>query len=96
MYPAALMENYFTILIIAIPCILFIYIILTRPHVLLIDNNFFRTQKRYYSVDHRYNAEKMDREKEVDRILEKISKKGIRSLTQKEREILEEHSKTVR
>jgi hypothetical protein len=63
---------------------------------LLVDNNFFRTQKRYYSVDHRYNAEKVDKEKEVDRILEKISRKGIKSLTSKEREILENHSKTVR
>lgn len=96
MFPAALAENYFTILIITIPCIIFIYIILTRPHVLLIDNNFFRTQKRYYSVDHRYNADKIDKEKEVDRILEKISKKGMKSLTPKERETLENHSKTVR
>lgn len=96
MFPAALAENYFTILIITIPCIIFIYIILTRPHVLLIDNNFFRTQKRYYSVDQRYNAEKVDKEKEVDRILEKISRRGIKSLTSKEREILENHSKTVR
>ena len=96
MFPASLTENYPTILLISIPCIIFIYIILTRPHVLLVDNNFFKTQKRYHSLDHKYNSEKMDREKEVDRILEKISKKGIRSLTQKEREILEQHSKTVR
>ena len=96
MFPASLTENYFTILVIAIPCIIFIYIILTRPHVLLIDNKFFKTQRRYYSVDHRYNAEKVDKEKEVDRILEKISKKGMKSLTPKERETLENHSKTVR
>jgi membrane associated rhomboid family serine protease len=96
MFPAALKENLFTILIITIPCIAFIYIILTRPHVLLVDNNFFRTQKRYYSVDHRYNADKIDKEKEVDRILEKISKKGMKSLTPKERETLENHSKSVK
>jgi len=96
MYPASFIENYLTILLISVPCIIFIYVILTRPHILLIDNNFFKTQKRYYSIDHRYNSEKIDREKEVDRILEKISKKGMKSLTQKEREILEQHSKTVR
>ena len=96
MFPAAIRENYFTILIIAIPSIAFIYIILTRPHLLLVDNNFFRAQKRYQSIDHRYNAEKIDQEKEVDRILEKISKKGMKSLTPKERETLENHSKTVR
>ena len=96
MFPAALRENYFTILVITIPCIVFIYIILTRPYVLLVDNNFFRTQKRYYSIDQKYNAEKVDKEKEVDRILEKISKKGMKSLTPKEKQILENHSKTVR
>jgi len=96
MFPAALTENYLTILIIAIPSMAFIYIILTRPHVLLIDNNFLKTQKRYYSIDHKYNAEKINKEKEVDRILEKISRKGMKSLTPKEREILEQHSKTVR
>jgi membrane associated rhomboid family serine protease len=96
LFPDSLTENYLTILVIAIPCIVFIYIILTRPHVLLIDNNFFKTRKRYYSIDHKYNAEKIDKEKEVDRILEKIGRKGIKSLTPKEREMLENHSKTVR
>lgn len=96
MFPAALTENYLTILAIALPCIIFIYIILTRPHVLLIDNQFFRTQKRYHSIDHRYNAEKLDKQKEVDRILEKISKRGMKSLTPKEKELLEQYSKTVR
>jgi membrane associated rhomboid family serine protease len=96
MYPAALTENYLTILAIALPSIIFIFIILTRPHTLLIDNQFFRTQQRYHSIDHRYNAEKIDKQKEVDRILEKISKRGMKSLTPKEKQILEQYSKTVR
>jgi membrane associated rhomboid family serine protease len=96
LYPAALAQNYLTILAIALPCIIFIYIIITRPHTLLIDNHFFKTQKRYYSIDHKYNAEKISQEKEVDRILEKISKKGMKSLTQKEKDILKQHSRSVR
>ena len=96
MFPATLTENYLTIGAIALPSIIFIYIILTRPHVLLIDNQFFKTQKKYYSVDHRYNAEKLDRQMEVDRILDKINKRGMKSLTPKEKEILEQYSKTVR
>lgn len=95
-YPAALQQNYITILLIAVPSIAFIYVILTRPHILLVDNNFFKNQKRYYSIDHKYNAEKIDKQNEIDRILDKISKKGMKSLTQKEREALEQHSKTVR
>lgn len=96
MYPSALQENYPTILLIAFPSLAFIYIILTRPHVLLVDNNFFRTQKRYHSIDHKYNAERLTKQQEIDRILEKISRKGMKSLTPKERETLEQHSKTIR
>lgn len=96
MFPASLVENYLPILLIAVPSLLFIYIIITKPHLLLIDNNFFKTQKRYYSIDHKYNTEKVDKEKEIDRILDKISKKGMKSLTAKEREVLQNHSKTVR
>ena len=96
MFPAALTENYLTIGAIALPSMIFIYIILTRPHVLLIDNQFFRTQKKFYSVDHRYNAEKLDKQNEVDRILDKINKRGMKSLTPKEKEILQQYSKTVR
>jgi membrane associated rhomboid family serine protease len=96
MFPAALVENYLVIGAIALPSIVFIYIILTRPHVLLINNQFFRTQKKNLSIDQRYNAEKLDRQKEVDRILDKINKRGMKSLTPKEREMLEHYSKTVR
>jgi len=96
MFPASLSENLFTILIIAVPCIAFIYIILTRPHLLLVDNHFFKAQKKYYSIDHKYNEEKMNTEKEVDRILEKISRKGMKSLTAKEKEILQNQSKSVK
>jgi membrane associated rhomboid family serine protease len=96
MFPAALMENYLVIGAIALLCIIFIYIILTRPHVLLINNQFFRSQKKNLSIDQKYNAEKLDRQKEVDRILDKINKRGMRSLTPKEREMLEQYSKTVR
>jgi membrane associated rhomboid family serine protease len=96
MFPAALTQNYLVIGAIALPSIVFIYIILTRPHVLLINNQFFRTQKKNLSIDQKYNAEKLDRQKEVDRILDKINKRGMRSLTPKEREMLEQYSRTVR
>ena len=40
--PSAFLENYFTILVITVPTIAFIYIIITRPQFLLIDNFFFK------------------------------------------------------
>jgi membrane associated rhomboid family serine protease len=94
--PSSLQENYPAILVVAIPAIIFIYMIATRPHILVNDRIFSQKQRKYYSVDHKYNAERADMQKEVDRILEKISRKGMNSLSRKEKETLEQHSKTVR
>ncbi len=91
--PSALIVNYLTILIIVIPTIVFIYMIITRPQLLLIDNFFFKTHKKYYNVDHKYNETKVNNQKELDKLLDKISQKGIDSLTKKERAKLEEYSK---
>ena len=96
LWPSSLSENYTVILVVSLPAIAFIYLIATRPHILVTDRLFPQKQQRYYSIDHRYNAERADLQKEVDRILEKISRKGMNSLTKQERETLERHSKTVR
>lgn len=47
----------------------------------------------YFDVDHKYAEEKARKQKEVDRILEKISKRGLDSLTEKEKATLEEFRK---
>jgi len=67
--------------------------IITRPHILLIDNYFFNKHSDALTVDHTYNIEKTNKQKEVDRILEKIHKKGMNSLTNKERQLLKDYSK---
>ena len=95
MEPAALAENYVTILIIAVPTIAFIYIIITRPHFLLIDNFFFKTHPKTYNIDQKYNLEKSRQQNEIDRILDKINKNGINSLSKTEREKLKEFSKRI-
>ncbi|MEO5998017.1 MAG: rhomboid family intramembrane serine protease [Chitinophagaceae bacterium] len=94
--PSALAYNYLTILIITVPTIVFIYIIITRPHILLIDNFYFKTHKNYYSVDHKYNEEKAGSQQEIDRILDKISNKGIKSLSKKEKDKLKQYSQKIR
>jgi membrane associated rhomboid family serine protease len=91
--PQALVENYVTILIIALPTLAFIYLIITRPHILLIDNYFFRKHKTYYNIDEKYNEQKVNKQKELDKLLDKISRNGINSLSKKERQKLEEYSK---
>jgi membrane associated rhomboid family serine protease len=94
--PSVLVENYIPILIIAIPALVFLYMIITRPHFLLVDNYFFRNQEDFYSIDHKYNQERANRQKEIDRILEKIHKKGMKSLTREEKELLKRQSKSIR
>lgn len=92
MAPSSLVENYVTILLIIVPTVLFILVIVRKPHVLLVDNFFFKTHP-HYTVDDRYNIERHTRQQEIDRILEKIHKKGMSSLTKKEKDMLNEYSR---
>ena len=93
MQPSALINNTWTIIIIMIPSVFFIYMIITRPHILLIDNYFFKKHSDAITVDHKYNIEKVNKQKELDRILEKIHKKGMHSLSKKEKQMLDDFSR---
>jgi membrane associated rhomboid family serine protease len=95
MNPSAFAYHYGKILIILVPTLVLIYLIITRPHLLLVDNLFYKTHEDFYSIDHRYNAERVDQQKEIDRILDKINRKGMRSLNRKEKKALEVYSKKV-
>ncbi|WP_300599835.1 rhomboid family intramembrane serine protease [Niabella sp.] len=96
MEPAAWIQNYTTILIIIIPVVVFIWMIIKQPHMLVIDNLWFKTHYRNYSIDDRYNAEKNNAQKEIDRILDKIHKHGMDSLSRSELEKLKQHSENMR
>lgn len=85
--PDALRYNYVAILLILIPSLVFILFILRKPTALLIDNQFYRSQQTH-TIDDRYNIAKHNQQIELDRILEKIHRKGMNSLTGKEREFL--------
>jgi len=93
--PEAIRENYPTILSILFPGALAVYLIITRPSLLLVDNQYFKTHIGDYDIDDRYNLGRMDRQQEIDFLLEKIHKKGIKSLTKKERDTLEKYSQSV-
>lgn len=93
MYPAAFATNFAVILMILVPTIVFIYLIITHPEASLVDNLFHRRRKDFYSIDQEYNTERADRQQEVDRILDKINRTGIGSLSRREKEILDDYSK---
>jgi membrane associated rhomboid family serine protease len=92
MYPAAIASNYVTILIISLPAMAFIILIINQPSLLLIDNLFYK-RNRQLNVEDKYNLKRKTREHEIDDILEKIHKKGMDSLTKKEKTMLKEFSK---
>lgn len=86
-------ENYLVILAILLPVLVFIYLIVTKPHILFIDNFFFNKQQRYYNVDEKYNEQKRNMEQEIDKLLDKINKSGLNSLTTREKQKLDEYSR---
>ncbi|GGH64013.1 membrane associated rhomboid family serine protease [Filimonas zeae] len=90
--PYALAENFLTILIIALPTVAFICLIITKPHILLVDNFYFKAHKHYYSIDHKYNEERTNNQLEIDRILDKINKKGMNGLSKAEKDKLKRYS----
>lgn len=90
--PSAFADNYLPILLISVPAIVFIYIIATRPGFLLVDS-FFYKKNHQYSADHQYNYERKQKQDELDELLDKINRRGIKSLSAKEKQRLKELSK---
>lgn len=58
-----------------------------------IKNRFFPDQQRNYTIDDKFNSDKRDREKEIDRLLSKMGKNGINDLSEKDRKRLDDLSK---
>lgn len=94
--PSAIATNYLAFFAVTIPCMFFIFIILTRPQFILIDNLFFCQQKRKLTSLHVLQLENVDHQVEVDRILEKIHQQGMASLSEMDREKLDYYSKFIR
>ncbi|HEX8316066.1 MAG TPA: rhomboid family intramembrane serine protease [Flavisolibacter sp.] len=90
-YPEALASNYLPILAITLPCIAFILLIIYKPEFLLTTS--FRKKKMPRTIDQEYNYRKKQEQADIDGILEKIHRKGMKSLTREEREALERYSR---
>ena len=69
------------------------YFLISKPHYLLIDNHYFNSHEKHETIDHKYNKNKVDKQAELDRLLDKINDKGIESLSDKELQKLKEYSK---
>lgn len=91
MNPLAMTANLLPILAILIPGVALILIMIYKPELILIDKH---TQYEQLTIEDRYNLSRKNEKEEVDRILEKINEKGIKSLTRKEKKALDEYSRS--
>jgi membrane associated rhomboid family serine protease len=89
--PYLLLENTGTILALLLPISLFLFLIIRWPEYLLIDR-FFQYKARTIR-ENRNRRKKLEENEELDQLLEKISRRGIDSLSQRERARLETLSK---
>ncbi|MEO6732984.1 MAG: rhomboid family intramembrane serine protease [Ferruginibacter sp.] len=94
--PSSLSNNYLPILCITIPTIFFIFIIVSMPRFILVNNNFWDQRTKSPAAAQVVPKEKIDHQQEIDLILEKIHQNGIGSLTKTELEKLDYYSKILR
>ncbi len=89
-YPSALLLNTLPIVLIMVPSVIFLVLLFIRPRTLLEEKPFQKAG--LFNQDDKYNARKRNSEEELNKLLDKISKKGIDSLSKKEREKLKQYS----
>ena len=58
-----------------------------------IKDRFFPDDQKNYTIIKKFNSDKREREKEIDRLLSKMGKNGIDDLSAKDRKRLDELSK---
>ena len=90
--PAILQYNLLPIALILIPSLVFLYLLISRPEILFVPNPFAKSQGMQ-TLDDRYNQSKKEEENELNKLLDKIHKKGIESLSAKEKDRLKKLSK---
>jgi hypothetical protein len=86
MMPEIIMINWWIILLILIPSILFIILIIRNPAVLMVENYWGETIKR---AKQKPVTKYKNNEKTLNELLDKINQKGIDSLSESEREDLD-------
>ncbi len=95
MVPGALRDNFAVVIALLVPGIFFMYVIINKPQAILVDNYHYNQHHVFVDIDDQYNMGKVNRQKELDTILEKIHQRGIQSLTKIEKDKLELYSRQI-
>jgi membrane associated rhomboid family serine protease len=93
MHPEALAENWLVIALVFIPSVIFIFLTVRKPHLLLVNSIIAPISSKFETIDDKFNAKRAANEQEIDRILEKIHKRGMDSLNKTEQDILKNSKK---
>ena len=85
--PNVIYTNTLAVALIFIPTLIFVLVIIYRPQVLMIDQKY----STFKNQEDQYHEERSSEEQEINRILDKIRRKGEQSLTHEERQKLEKY-----
>lgn len=58
-----------------------------------IKEKFVPNKEKYYTIDDQFNSDKKERQNEIDDLLSKIGKNGLKDLTKAQKDRLDELSK---
>lgn len=90
MEPMAVKHHYLPILAILLPCLVFMYLLIRKPHMVLTGST--PGPQRLLNIEDRYNQQKAIQQQEIDAILEKIHRQGINSLSTEEKQKLQNYA----
>lgn len=90
--PQAVVQNFLPIILTLIPTLLFIVFVVIKPNFSLLENPF-KSVKKSQTIDDKYSEQKIMDQNEFDALLEKINKKGVNSLTPREKQKLDDYAK---
>lgn len=88
--PTIIYDSWWIILLIVIPVFIFLYLIIQQPEILMIDK-YWGAQVENIKDFRKQRA----KDPTLDELLEKIRKKGIKSLSTKERQLLEKYKNDI-
>ncbi len=93
LYPSVLQAHPWVLAAFLLPCIIFFFLLYRYPEMMMVDNFIGKKYKVLKSKIEESQLEKVvDPEEELNRILEKIRKEGMESLTKQEKRDLKRFS----
>ncbi|UJF31061.1 rhomboid family protein [Kaistella sp. 97-N-M2] len=77
----------------------FVYVLLAVAVIFIyffrkdIKEKIIPNKEKNYTIDDRFNSDRKDREKEIDRLLSKMGENGVKDLSREDQKRLDELSK---